>query len=207
MTVATKIELKIENDIAWVTLNGPPKNEMGIAFFNELAGFSETVRQGLKVHGMIFQGAGRHFSAGANVPEIAALGANSDGKVASLLKDNIQSFRTISALPYPVIALVRGCCLGAGMELALACHIRIAESNAVFALPEVTWGIMPGCGGTIRLPKLIGKAAAAELILTGRSVLADEACSLGIANHAVPRGHGMATALHWIQNKATQKDT
>jgi enoyl-CoA hydratase/carnithine racemase len=197
---STRIDLEIKDDTAFVTLNGPPKNEMGIAFFLELANIAETTLASLQVRGMIVQGAGRHFSSGANVPEIEKLGADSGGKVAKLLKDNIKSFLTLSRLPYPVVALVRGCCLGAGMELALACHYRIAEQNAVFALPEVTWGIMPGCGGTIRLPALVGKATAVELILTGRSVLAQEALELGIADRVTDRGDGLAAALAVINN-------
>ena len=191
----TEIRLNIQEDIARVTLDGPPRNEMGIAFFESLAVFTENVLKHLDVRGLIIEGKGRHFSSGANVPEIETLGAASDGLVASLLTDNIRSFLTIANLPYPTAAVVRGCCLGAGMELALACRFRVAEPNAVFALPEVTWGIMPGCGGTVRLPRLVGRAVAAKLILSGRSVLADEAVDLGIADAPSERNRGADVAL------------
>ena len=191
----TEIRLEVRKRIARVTLDGPPRNEMGIAFFESLAAFTETELKNLDVHGLILEGRGRHFSSGANVPEIETLGAESDGRVASLLTDNIRSFLTISNLPYPTAAVVRGCCLGAGMELALACRFRVAEPNAVFALPEVTWGIMPGCGGTVRLPRLVGRAVAAELILSGRSVLADEAVDLGIADAPAERNRGVDVAI------------
>ena len=94
--------------------------------------------------------------------------------------------------------MIRGCCLGAGMELALACHYRIAEKNAVFSLPEVTYDLMPGCGGTIRLPKLIDKGKAVEMILSGHTVLADEAKALGLIDRVVPKKMGQRAALEYI---------
>jgi enoyl-CoA hydratase/carnithine racemase len=199
----TRIELETKDDVAIVTLNGPPKNEMGIEFFTSLSHFAKTLTA-LDIRGMIIQGAGRHFSSGADVPEIEKLGANSTTEVAALLESNIESFLTLSRLHYPVVALVRGCCLGAGFELALACHYRVAEQNAVFSLPEAALGIMPGCGGTIRLPSLIGKANAAEIILSGRLILADEAGELGIADRTVERGHGLNAAIDLINRPSTR---
>ncbi len=196
----TTIELETKDGIAIVTLAGPPKNEMGASFFTLLGRFVE-IAPSLDVRGMVIQGAGRHFSSGADVPEIERLGAESTVEVASLLENNIRSFLTLSRLPYPVVAVVRGCCLGAGFELALACRFRVAERNAVFSLPEAALGIMPGCGGTIRLPSLIGKTKAAELILSGRSVLADEAVELGIVDRMVEKGLGMHAAMDMIASK------
>jgi enoyl-CoA hydratase len=203
----TRIELEIKDAVMLVTLNGPPKNEMGIHFFTAFSDFMKQIATESDCLGMIIQGAGRHFSSGADVPEIEKLGADSTTEVASLLESNIESFLTLSRLRFPVVALVRGCCLGAGFELALACHYRVAEQNAVFSLPEAALGIMPGCGGSIRLPNLIGKQKAVELILTGRSVLADEASQLGIVNRSVERGQGMDAALDIINRHSIRKST
>jgi enoyl-CoA hydratase len=84
------------------------------------------------------------------------------------------------------------------MELALACHHRVAEANAVLALPESTYGMMPGCGGTVRLPRLVGEAVALELILTGRTISAEEAVRIGLLDECVERGHGRNAALNLI---------
>ena len=99
--------------------------------------------------------------------------------------------RTIENLPQPVIAAVNGFALGGGCELALACDIRLAASNAKFGQPEVNLGIIPGFGGTQRLPRLIGKGLANELIFSGNIIDAEEACRIGLVNRVVPQEHLM----------------
>jgi enoyl-CoA hydratase/carnithine racemase len=126
-----------------------------------------------QLHGLIITGGGRHFSSGANVTELFTMSAEQIARAGAL-------FAHIAALPIPVVAAISGACLGAGLELALACSQRIATPRAVFALPEVEYGLMPGCGGTLRLPRCIGKSAAAELILSGRTFDAREALRLGL---------------------------
>jgi enoyl-CoA hydratase/carnithine racemase len=197
----TTLDLEINDRVAYLTLNGPPKNEMDTAFFLELSRFCRRELATLDVSGLVLRGAGRHFSSGADVPEVETLAASGEDRIAALLEDNIRSFLALSRLPFPVIAVVRGACLGAGLELALACHYRVAEKNAVFSLPEVTYDIMPGCGGTIRLPKLIGTAKAVELILSGRTLPAEEAAAMGLVDRLVERNRGMDAALDILKRR------
>jgi enoyl-CoA hydratase len=96
------------------------------------------------------------------------------------------AFRFLEKMPKPVIAAVNGFALGGGLELALACHLRIASENARFGLPEVKLGIIPGYGGTIRLPRLVGRGRALELMLTGEMIGAEEAYRIGLVNRVVP---------------------
>ena len=103
-------------------------------------------------------------------------------------------FRRIERLGKPVIAAVNGFALGGGCELAMACHIRIASENAKFGQPEVKLGIAPGYGGTVRLPRLVGKGRALELLLTGATITAEEAWRIGLANRVVPADRLMAEA-------------
>lgn len=194
---ATQIDLEIVDRIAFVTLNGPPKNEMDFAFFEALGAFRLRLFA-LDVRGVVLRGAGRHFSSGADVSEIQALAASNPELAASRLTDNALSYLALGALPFPVVAVVSGVCLGAALELALACTHRVAERNAVFALPEATYGIMPGCGGTVRLPRLIAPSVAVEMILSGRSVLADEALALGLVDQVVDRRRGSDAAIEMI---------
>jgi enoyl-CoA hydratase/carnithine racemase len=198
----TQLRFEVIDDIAYLTLDGPPGNEMDTRLFDALEKWRITTLGGEHAFlGMVVQGAGRHFSSGADVPEIERLATRGDHELERLLEENVESFLAISELHVPAVAVIRGCCLGAGMELALACHARIAEKNAVFALPEVTYDLMPGCGGTVRLPKLIGKEKALSLILTGRTVLADEAHALGLVDRVVPKNQGVAAALRYIEEQ------
>ena len=198
---STTIALRVEDNIAFLTLNGPPKNELNSHFFESLSHIEKEKLKHLRIDGLIVEGAGRHFSSGANLPEIEAMCVSNETHAFRQLSANMDTFLTLSRLPYPVVAVVRGACLGAGLELALACSHRVAEENAVFALPEVTYDMMPGCGGTVRLPKLIGAAKALELILSGRTVAADEALDIGLIDRRVPRGRGVFAAIELIESR------
>jgi len=97
-----------------------------------------------------------------------------------------------------VVAAISGCCLGAGLELALACHYRVSAPSAVFSLPEATFGLMPGCGGTVRLPALVGVGRAIELSLSGRTIGADEALACGLVDMVVEKKALLSTAVRTI---------
>jgi enoyl-CoA hydratase len=104
------------------------------------------------------------------------------------------AFRYLELMPKPVIAAVNGFALGGGLELALACHLRLASENAKLGLPEVKLGIIPGYGGTIRLPRLVGRGRALELILTGEMIDAQEAYRIGLVNRVVPQAELLSAA-------------
>jgi len=132
------------------------------------------------VRGVIITGAGeKAFVAGADIAELSRMGPL-DG--VSVSRQGQDAFRFLESMPKPVIAAVNGFALGGGLELALACHLRIASSRARFGLPEVKLGIIPGYGGTVRLPRLVGRGRALELILTGEMIDASEAFRIGLVN-------------------------
>lgn len=170
-----------DNRIAHLTINRPKKlNALNNAVLNELDSILDTVAKDKKIRGLILKGAGdKAFVAGADITELAGLD-NKSGRAASEKGQRI--FNKIENCPKPVIAVVQGYALGGGAELALSAHIRIATPNAVFGLPEVSLGLIPGYGGTQRLTKLIGKAKAMQLILTGEQIKAEEALKLGLVN-------------------------
>lgn len=174
------ILLKQEHEIAHLILNNPPKNEMDSKLLNELTNIRKNVFPSLCTKGMIIYGQKRHFSSGAHVEELKSLFNNNQSTPAPFLQDNIDNFIAIESLKFPVIAAITGCCLGLGLELALACNYRIATPQAIFSLPEATFGIIPGCGGTIRLPEKIKTGKAIEMILSGKMISAEVALDIGL---------------------------
>jgi enoyl-CoA hydratase/carnithine racemase len=177
------VTLRVERGVARLALDRPPRNVMTTEVFGEMARLVRDVLPGLDVRGMVVQGSGRHFSSGADIDEIQGKMTALDGKEGTgFLQGNVETLLALERLPCPVVAAVRGCCFGVGLELALACRWRVASPRAVFAMPEVSYGLMPGCGGTVRLREIAGTGRAVELILTGRLFGAGEALELGIVD-------------------------
>lgn len=170
--------------IAVVTIDRPDKlNALNHDTIVELGKAIERATADESVRGMIVTGSGRKaFVAGADIAELSKMGPV-DGVDVSRLGQRV--FRAIELSRKPVIAAVNGFALGGGCELAMACHLRIASTNAKFGLPEVKLGIIPGYGGTLRLPRLVGKGRALELVLTGEMIDAQEAHRIGLANRVV----------------------
>jgi enoyl-CoA hydratase/carnithine racemase len=197
------IRLTVENRIASLLLDAPPRNDLDLAAFAELARLGREVFPFLDVDGMIVSGRGRHFSSGAKVEELKAA-LTGDGRAANLLRmvENTALLTALERLPFPVVAVIRGCCFGVGLELALACHFRAAIPNAVFALPEAGFGLLPGCGGTVRLPALAGRGRATELILSGRTVGAEEAYAMGLVDCVVGKEELLPLAERFIHSRA-----
>lgn len=176
--------LLLETDQAGVgilTINRPDKlNALNEQVLSELEQVFAEIAEDDSVRGVIITGAGeKAFVAGADIKELSELdqpgGEEVSGRGQSI-------FQKIEDLNKPVIAAVNGFALGGGAELAMACHMRFASKNAVLGLPEVTLGLIPGYGGTQRLPQIVGRAKATELILTGNHIKAEEALRLGLLN-------------------------
>jgi enoyl-CoA hydratase/carnithine racemase len=138
--------------------------------------------------GMIISGAGRHFSAGADLDQLRDM-CRDGADILSRMKRGREILDYIDSIEVPTIAAVEGACFGAGLELALACHIRVCGAGALFAFPEVNHGLMPGFGGTQRLPDTIGPGRALTMILDGDIVTAEKAAAIGLVDHAAPQ-HG-----------------
>ena len=174
-----------KNNIAYVTLNRPKVlNALNKATWNDLRAAFEDARDDETVRGVIVTGAGdKAFIAGADINEIATASAVQAEESSSYGQEVLN---LIENLGKPVIAAINGFALGGGCETAMACTIRLASENARFGQPEVKLGVLPGGGGTQRLPRLVGKGRALQLILSGAMINASEAYRIGLVNEVVP---------------------
>lgn len=198
----TEILVTEENGIAYLTINRPKAlNAINDGVMNDLdLFFSEAYKEYAGLKGVIISGAGeKAFVAGADIKGFLALDAES---AIYLSKKGQDIFFKIERFHVPVIALVDGFALGGGCELAMACHMRIATPDAKFGQPEVNLGLLPGYGGTQRLPQLVGKAKAFEMILSGDMIDAAEAYRIGLANYVCPTDEAKAKAEKLISRIA-----
>ena len=182
-----------KDGIAYVTLNRPKVlNALNQRTWQDLRAAFEDVRDDASVRGVILTGAGdKAFIAGADISEIAHITAV-DAERSSRYGQDVLTL--IENLGKPVIAAVNGFALGGGCETAMACTIRVASEHARFGQPEVTLGIIPGGGGTQRLPRLVGKGRALQIILSGAMITAQEAYRIGLVNEVVPATELIARA-------------
>lgn len=188
---------KEEDLIGFLSINRPKAmNALNMAVLDELSMLVEKVQRENKIRALIITGEGKAFVAGADVSEIKELPKDEGRRIAN---KGSTIFRKIEMLEIPVIAAVNGFALGGGLELALSCDIRIASVKAQFGLPEVGLGIIPGYGGTQRLPRLIGVGLAKEMIFTGAIVNAEKAVQIGLVNNLVPAEKLIETAIAFAQ--------
>jgi enoyl-CoA hydratase len=192
----SNILLEVRNHIAYVTINrADALNAFNYDTLKELQDTVEKMRVNPEIRLVFFTGAGeKAFSVGADLKERKSL-SNEEVK-RNIYKIN-EVFNAIDQLPQPTIALMNGYAFGGGMELALACDFRIIAENTLLGLTETSLAIIPGAGGTQRLPRLIGQAKALELILTARRITSEEAYQIGLVTKVVPREQLVETALEW----------
>lgn len=172
--------------VAVIVIDSPPVNALSAPVKRDLGAQIDRALADPAVHAVVLMGGGRHFSAGADIKEF-------DSAVeASPLPDLVNA---IERAAKPVVAAIQGTAAGGGLELALGCHHRVAEDGAQMSLPEVTLGILPGAGGTTRLPRLVGVEAALDIILNGRRVEAAEAAALRLVDEVAPKGTLLDRAL------------
>ena len=183
--MSSTLTFELTDGIARVTINRPDKlNALNAIVIHELSDAVTRIETDAAVRGVIVTGAGsKAFVAGADIGELTEQGVTS-GRNRALLGQQV--FRRLEQCGKPVVAAVNGFALGGGCELAMACHLRVASENAKFGQPEVKLGIAPGYGGTVRLPRIVGKARALELLLTGEMIDAEEARRIGLVNRVVP---------------------
>mgnify|MGYP001179145888 CR=1 FL=1 len=177
------ITTAIENGIFLITINRPEKlNALNRVVIEELAEAVYQVHTNEEIKAAVITGAGpKAFVAGADISEFTQLDSEGGKKLSKKGQDEV--FDRIENCPKPFVAAVNGFALGGGCELAMACHFRVASSNAKFGQPEVNLGLIPGYGGTQRLTQLIGKGKAMELMMTGALIDAEEAYRLGLVNY------------------------
>ncbi|CAM1371119.1 Short-chain-enoyl-CoA hydratase [Tenacibaculum sediminilitoris] len=171
------------NALATITINRPKKlNALNKATIEELHHAFKTLEKDASVKVIIITGSGeKAFVAGADISEFAHFSSEEGRMLAKKGQEILFDF--VENLSTPVIAVVNGFALGGGLELAMACHFRVASENAKMGLPEVSLGVIPGYGGTQRLPQLVGKGKAMELIMTAGMISAEEAKEAGLVNH------------------------
>ena len=176
-----------------LSLGAPPGNLLADPVFipseTLIQWTSDPSLKGILVHGM-----GRHFSAGADLEYLTRM-ASSEEKTAERMDEGKKILTHLESLPVPVVAAIQGVCFGGGLEIALACHIRLCAQNALFAFPEVNHGIIPGLGGTVRLQQTVNPAAALTMILGGDTINAEEALRIGLVDHIYPREELFSAAL------------
>jgi len=183
----------VENRLAVMTVNRPGKlNALDSQTVKEIHLLAVRAAADDSVGALIIIGAGdKAFVAGADINELARQ-TPVEGQATS--HRGQAAFSALENMDKPVIAAINGFALGGGLELALACHLRVAAANAIMGLPELGLGIIPGYGGTQRLARLVGRGHALEIILTARKVRADEAARMGLVNLVVPAGEALAGA-------------
>lgn len=183
-----------ENGIAIVMLNRPEAaNALSTSLLNELSELFGDLAFRKDIRVVIVTGAGEKvFCAGADLKERAGMNETEVRKTVALIRETINQ---VEQLPQPVIAVLNGSAFGGGLELALACDIRVAVDTAQLGLTETSLGIIPGAGGTQRLPRLIGIGKAKELIFTAKRITAQEAAQIGLVEYVVPRAQLMEKAL------------
>jgi enoyl-CoA hydratase len=183
--------------VAVLRLDRPPVNALSRAVLGELGDVARALggRPGLKA--VVVTGGPRALAAGADIDELST---TDPALVTAAFRD---AFDAVAAIPRPVIAAIGGIALGGGLELAMACDLRVAATSARLGQPEVLLGIIPGAGGTQRLPRLVGPARAKELVWTGRHLRAEEALAIGLVDRVVPDEDLETEALAWAGSLAT----
>jgi len=192
------VKVSVEDRIAILTIDHPPANAFSEQTVKDLASAFDEVSANSEVKAIVITGAGQFaFVAGADINEIKAqidLGRAGKEVKRDLIVAGQELFTRIEQSTKPVIAAINAICLGGGLELAMACHMRIASDTARFGQPEVNLGLLPAWGGTARLPRLVGRGKAIELTLTGDMITAQEAARLGLVNKVVPAGQVVKAA-------------
>jgi len=205
MSSYTTITLEKNGHTALITFNRPEVlNALNTTVATEALDAVETVGRDPDVRVLILTGSGRAFVAGADIAEMAAKNA---GKARIYSELGHRFMNTLQDLPQPVIAAINGFCLGGGLEVALACDIRIAAEAAQFGLPETILGIIPGWGATQRAARLVGASRTKEMIFTGARIKAAEALAMGLVNRVVPNEQLMDTVREMAELMCRQGQT
>src|SRR6202789_1496893 len=198
MSEAPVVRLEKDGDIGVIIVNYPPVNALGPGVSEGIIACLAEANEDPAIKAMVLMGDGRSFIAGADIR-----GFGTGRKRAPIGE---RTYDVLDASPKPVVAAIHGYALGGGLENAMACHYRIAVPTAKVGLPEVLIGILPGGGGTQRLPRLVGAQTALEMITSGRHVPAPEAAKLGIIDKVLPEGANLrAAAVAYARNIADKR--
>ena len=197
------ITVERTNRVATVTLNRPPMNPISSQMIEELHGLFDEIENDGEVRAVILTGAGeKAFCAGADIAEFGQ--AFGEGRIKDLVMTRHRMFTRIERFPKPVIAAINGYALGGGCELASSCHLRLIAEEATIGQPEINLGIIPGYGGTQRLPRLLGRTRAYELLFLGDRISAERAFEIGFVNKVSSAASLMKEAQELAERLARQ---
>jgi len=191
-----------ENNVAYLTITSPPANALSSTLLHDLSEELDKIEQDDRIKAVVIKGNGNFFSAGADIKEFTSLQDAADYQ--SLAENGQQLFDRMEHFPVPIIAAIHGAALGGGLELAMACHMRIVTENAKLGLPETNLGIIPGFAGTQRLPNYVGRQKAYEMILTGEPISGKEAFDIGLANHVTTENDVFEKAMNLAEKIAAK---
>jgi len=194
--------LSVVDRVATVTFNNPPANLLSIGVWNELERHVDRLATDSSIKVIVVTSSGRFFCPGADLKELQSIDTAQQAKDVSFRGQTL--LNRMEQLDKPILAAINGSCIGGGMELAMACHLRFASVASSFGFPEINLGLIPGWGGTQRLPKLIGISKATELLLTGSLISADEAQRCGIVNAVWPEAD-LLTRTQELAERLAQK--
>lgn len=194
--------VKEEEHIATITITNPPANALSTPLLNELTTIIDQLEENNNVKVIVLHGGGRFFAAGADIKEFTTVKSGADFQ--KLSEYGQQLFDRIEKFPKPIIAVIHGAALGGGLELAMACHLRLVSETAKLGLPELQLGLIPGFAGSQRLSRYVGVAKAAEMMLTSEPISGKEAVMLRLANHAFQEEELLDKAYE-IASKLTKK--
>ena len=202
MSSSEFIKKRKEESALVLTLDNPPVNALNLKLLDELVAAVKEGNEDPEVRGIVITGAGNNaFCAGADLKMMQDLGPQDADRVAKVGHD---AFNALENSSKPVLVAVNGLALGGGCELSMSCDLRFASDRARFGQPEVTLGLIPGWGGTQRMPRLIGKAKAKELIFSGQIINAQEALRIGLVNKVVPDGEELRAAVDYVRMLAAK---
>ena len=193
------VRIDIDGGVATIRIDRPPANALARAVSSELSEAAATVTGDEAVRAVVIWGGERIFAAGADIKAMVDYGPDEVAEDVGALE---QACRDLEAIPKVTIAAIEGFALGGGLEVALACDLRVAAQNAKLGLPEIRLGIIPGSGGTQRLPRLIGLARARQMVFSGDPVSADRALESGLVDAVSPAGEAYAHASRWAESYA-----
>jgi len=204
------LDWSIQENIGYLTINQPPANAMSLLFFGELDKLTKEIISTGDLKGIIISGKGRHFSSGADLKELSesineALKLTKDNFVPApeFMQRNFENFKFFNDLRIPVIAAIKGVCIGSAFELALFCHFRLCATNALIGLPESTFGLIPGLGGIQKVRELSGKVKAMELVFRGNTLNAHEALKVDIIDRIYAKDQLLSAAKELISIATT----
>ena len=193
------INWRFEDGIGIVELNSPPANSMNKLFFYEIHELTDRILRDERVKALLITGIGRHFSSGADINDLLAFDPDNPNAANDFYIANSQTFKRLYTAKIPVIAAVKGVCIGSAMELAMSCHFRIAAENSILGFPETSYNLMTGCGGSVYLSRITDKKTTMELMLGGNNMNVSEAERLGLIDKIVKKHELFIKAVNFAK--------